>query len=276
MKTLFLRNSLLFLFAITCCKPESDTIPSGIVSLSPSITKEIIDLGAEELLAGVTSYHPPLSRKVEIIGSITVPNFEKILLLKPDIVLFSEEDGSTQPLKPLEASGLRLHKFGRNKNFSDICANYIELGKIIGKESEARSKAALYASALSAAKRGGRGVSVLVLISHEPLITASGLSFIGQMITDAGGKNIFDDAGIPYPIVSAEAIVHRDPDAVIIMSEGGTESFSKSFSRFSMRALKNGALFKIEPEHIAYYTPADYADAVKDFTLIFDSLKPKQ
>jgi hypothetical protein len=60
------------------------------------------------------------------------------------------------------------------------------------------------------------------------------------------------------------------------MSEGGTESFRKSFGRFSMKALKSDALFKIDPEHIAYYTPADYAAAVTDFSLIFDSLRPKQ
>jgi len=267
---------LLFLLLICCigCSPSArKDIPFGIVSLSPSITRGIIDLGAENLLVGVTSYHPPLSRKIESVGSLNLPNLEKILLLKPELVLFSKEDAATQRLEALKSSGLCLHGFSRNTNFRDVCANYIELGKIIGKDGEAKRKAALYVNALSKLKRNSGEILLLVLISHEPLITVSGMSFIGEMINDAGGKNVFADESRPYPVVSIESVVNRSPDVVIIMTDGGVEYFQKKFGVFSMKALRNNNIFKIEPEHVAYYTPSDYVAAVKDFISILDSVK---
>ncbi|MCL2025808.1 MAG: helical backbone metal receptor [Leptospirales bacterium] len=271
-----INRTLPFLFLICCIncgQSAKKDVPFGIVSLSPSITRGIIDLGAEDLLVGVTSYHPPLSRKIESVGSLNLPNLEKILFLKPQLVLFSEEDAATQRLEGLKASGLYLHGFSRNTNFYDICANYIELGKIIGRDSEAERKAALYMDAISKLKKNSNEISLLVLISHEPLITASGMSFVGKIINDAGGRNVFADAPRPYPIVSIESIISKSPDAVIIMSNGGVEYFQKKFGVFSMKALKNNNVFKIEPEHIAYYTPSDYVAAVKDFISILDSVK---
>ena len=265
--------SLILICCAACGQSAKKDISSGIVSLSPSITRGIIDLGAEDLLVGVTSYHPPLSRKIESVGSLNLPNLEKILLLKPELVLFSEEDALTQRLEALESSGLRLHRFVRNTNFYDICANYIELGKLTGREDEARSKAAIYAGALSKLERNSREISLLVLVSHEPLITVSGMSFIGEIINDAGGRNIFADAPRPYPIINVESVVRRSPDAVIIMSDGGVEYFRKKTDAFPMKALINNNVFKIEHEHAAYYTPSDYVAAVKDFISILDSVK---
>ena len=270
-------NYVLLFFVLICCTvcgpSAKKDVSSGIVSLSPSITRGIIDLDAEDLLVGVTSYHPPLSRKIESVGSLNLPNLEKILRLRPELVLFSEEDAATQRLEAFESSGLCLHGFARNTNFSDICANYIKLGEIIGKENEARSKAALYTDALSKLEKNRRGISLIVLISHEPLITVSGMSFIGEIINDAGGKNIFADAARAYPIVGIESIVRRSPDAVIIMTDGGVEYFQKKMAAFSMKASANGNIFEIKPEHIAYYTPFDYAAAVKDFISILDLVK---
>ena len=264
---------LVLVFCTVCGPSAKQEVSSGIVSLSPSITRKIIDLGAEDKLVGVTSYHPPLSRKIESVGSLNIPNLEKILLLKPELVLFSEEDAATQRLEIFESSGLRMHGFPKNTSFSDICANYIELGKIIGKENEARRKAKLYSETLSKLKRNSRGISLLVLVSHEPFITVSGMSFIGEIINDAGGKNIFADVTRPYPIVSIESVVRRSPDAVVIMTDGGVEYFQKKMKAFSMKALASNNVFKIEPEHIAYYTPYDYVAAVKDFISILDSVK---
>ena len=67
---------------------------NSIVSLSPSITREIIDLDSENILKGVTSYHPPLKNKIEIVGNLLKPNIEKISLINPELILFSKEDNT--------------------------------------------------------------------------------------------------------------------------------------------------------------------------------------
>ena len=256
----------------TACKQNPMPVESfGIVSLSPSITRQLVDLNAEDLLVGVTSYSPPLSRKIEIVGSIVVPNFEKILLLKPSVVLYSQEDSLTQQLDPLKASGLMLRSFGRNNNFEAICKNYIELGRIINKQLEAESKVAAYKKELIAAKKDSLNISVLMLVSWKPLISVSNDSFIGHIINDAGGKNIFNNTVSSYPLISSEAVALRDPDAVIIMTEGDGSGFAELFRSFSLRAIKNNNVFTIDPEHIAYYTPRDYIAAVNEIAKIISN-----
>ena len=262
----------LCLYSFTACKQNPMPAESfGIVSLSPSITRQLVDLNAEDLLVGVTTLHPPLTRQVEIIGSLVVPNFEKILRLRPSLVLFSEEDSHTQKLDPLKSSGLTLYGFGRNNNFEAICKNYIELGRIINKQLEAESKVAAYKKELIAAKTKPVGISVLMLVSWKPLISVSNDSFIGHIINDAGGKNIFHDTVSSYPLISPEAVALRDPDAVIIMTEGDGSGFTELFRSFSLRAIKNNNVFTIDPEHIAYYTPRDYIVAVNEIVKIISN-----
>lgn len=271
-----IRYIFLCLFVVIGCKQNS--LPSesfGVVSLSPSITRQIVDLDAERLLVGVTSFHPPLSRDIASVGTLVAPNFEKILLLKPAVVLFSLEDSLTQRLDPLKTSGLVLHGFSRNTNFEAVCANYIELGRLIGKEKQAVSRTAAYREELAAARCQPRGISVLLLVSWEPLISVSDGTFIGHVIKDAGGKNIFPETAGSYPIITPEAVALCDPDVVIIMSEGNSEGFLKRFRAFSMRAVRNGNVFTIKPDHIAYFTPKDYIMAVNEIAEILANISVK-
>jgi ABC-type hemin transport system substrate-binding protein len=91
--------------------------PERIISLSPSITRCILDLGAGDLLAGVTDYTLHSGLKIESVGAYISPNMEKIIRLKPDLVLVSEEDRYIQKLHLLEKFGLRIEVIGRNSGF---------------------------------------------------------------------------------------------------------------------------------------------------------------
>lgn len=246
-----------------------------IVSLSPSITRQLIDLDAEDMLAGVTALHPPLSKPVPVIGSMLRPNSEKIILLKPDIVLLSEEDSATQSVGFLETCNLNSRKFGRNGSFEDICKNYIELGRLIGKEQLAEQKAAVYAAQVKAARAKQIGLTVLLLVAHEPLITASDKSFVGRIITDAGGSNCFKELAVPYPIVSPEAVIKKNPHVMLAITQGGADYLRQKFSGFNLAAYNNDLIAEISPERLTYYTPADYASAVRELSEILTKAKEK-
>ena len=119
-----------------------------IISLSPSITGQIIDLGAEDNIVGVTPYHPPLKRDVPLVGTYISPSIEKIISLKPDIILLSEEDGEIQRDSFFEKFGLKYYRFGRNSDFQSICGNYYLLGEMIGRRDSASAKIKYYISTL--------------------------------------------------------------------------------------------------------------------------------
>ena len=258
-----------------CAKPSGEPLPKGtfsrIVSLSPSITKQIIDLGQEERLVGVTSFHPPMKNKnIPTVGNITHVNVEAIVKLQPDIVLFSTED-STQQRELLIASGIVTHKFGRNSDFEAIGRNYLNLGILLGEEKRAKKKLGHYRKTLETLRSSlkGEAIATLFLVSHRPLITVSDNSYISHIIKDGGGKNIFGSLSRPYPVISAEALVRKDPQAIFVMTKGGKEELIKTLAPFKVTAVKRGAIFSIDPTHVAHYTPGDYVRAVEEIHSFF-------
>lgn len=240
-----------------------------VVSLSPAITREIIDLESEYLLVGVTEYHPPLSRKIDIVGNLIQPNIEKIISLNPDIVMLSNEDNPIQSVERLDATGIRTHSFGRNEDFEEICSNYLKLATLIGKRELARSKLTEYRNTLRAIRHNETRLSIALFIDHSSLIAASGNSYVGKIIKDAGGSNCLEGFEVPYPIVSEEFIVTCNPDIIISIREGSENYFKRIFSDFPfITAIKNDTIYSIRPDRVAFYTPGDYVSSVQEIAEI--------
>lgn len=241
-----------------------------IISLSPSITRQIIDLDSEDRLVGVTSYHPPLKRKVDIVGTLIQPNIEKIVILRPDIILFSEEDNPTQNIERLGLTGFRTFLFSRNSSIEDLFNNYLKLAEILNKEEIARVKIKYYRAKLESYRVLSKRYRTAFVISHDPLIIASNTSFIGRIIEDAGGKNIFRDLKIPYPKISAEFLIRLDPDIIVSMMSGAEVYFRTVFRDFENSKIKRyNNIYYIKPDKISFYNPKDYVDSVKIVSDIF-------
>jgi iron complex transport system substrate-binding protein len=230
----------------------------------------MLDLEASHLLAGVTTYSPPLPHEVEIVGNLTNPNVEKIILLKPDAVLYSVEDAAVQRTEQLTALGIKQFSFRRNTDYKTICDNYRSLARIIGKEELAEKKLTAYNRKLEEIKNRSHNrarPSVAFFVSLEPLITVSRLSFISGIIDDAGGMNVYHDLEKAYPLVSAESLIILKPEIILSMMPDGENFFTRLLSGYSMK--KNdlsGKVYSINPDNIALYTPANYVNSVDEIS----------
>jgi len=244
-----------------------------VVSLSPSITRQIIDLGSEELLAGVTSYHPQLTKKVKIVGTLVKPNIEVITMLRPDIVLLSAEDSAVQITDSLRTMDLNLHIFKRNMDFESICGNYLALAEIIGKRGLALERLEQYRKQRRQLMRKAGDSRVAVFISHEPLITAGGGSFISRIIEDSGGTNVYGTLHSSYPILSVESLVAQNPDAIISMDRDPEVFFNRVLKGFGIKAVGQGHVYYIPAEKISYYTPGDYIASMRSMSLLIERIK---
>jgi iron complex transport system substrate-binding protein len=279
--------ALLLLVLFPVCAPENKTAAaegpiSRIISLSPSISREIDDLGAGGLLVGVTSYDDYRDRGMEVVGTLMQPNIEKIIMLKPDLVLFSAEDGLVQNAGRLIDAGVAAHRFARNKNFDDILNNYLILADILGKEDTARKKIGKYREMRDRVKSAGLSDTApqrphaVFLLSCSPLIVASADSFIGQIIRDAGGTCFSEGGGGPHPLISVETLVVSDPDLIITMT--GDEDTGYFFRRLAadfgeLRAMRYGNIFSISDDNIPYYTPADYVKSLEKMAVMMQKAK---
>jgi iron complex transport system substrate-binding protein len=240
-----------------------------IVSLSPSITRQVIDLESGHLICGITSFDDPPENGRAIVGSMISPDIEKIVSLRPDVVLLSMEDNPTQPADRLFAIGVPCVVFQRNKDFSSIRENYLRLARLLGKVALARRKLHEYERKPPGRAPSGRPLKVALFVSHNPLLAATASSFIGGVIEQAGGVNIFE-RGLPaYAMASVEYIVMRDPDVIVSIIPGSDGFFAGLFDRpRHVSALRTGNVFTMDPGHICYYSPADYVASVKELSII--------
>lgn len=233
-----------------------------IISLSPSLTRQIADLGARDRLVGATSLDAPQAGNVPSVGNLIQVDLERILSLRPDIVLASDEDGAVQFTGRIRAAGISVFLFGKNRDGEGIFENYLALARLLGREEAAEAKLKGYKAALAKARGPGPRPRVALFVSHHPLMAVSRASFPGRVIEDAGGTNIFGEGLAPYPIVSAEFIVRLDPDLILSIMPGSEEFFKYLLKDFpGLRVMKQGNIRSIGDD-ITYYTPADYVRSV--------------
>lgn len=277
---------LLAAVILSCCSGDGASgteitgRPQRIVSLSPSITSEMIDLGCAGLIVGVTTWHPPLPGRVEIVGSLINPSIEKIVLLRPDTILCSKEDSAVQKTEQLKSMNIRIVEFGRNSDFGSICENYLRLARLLGREKEAEAGLEIYRLRLDAVKNSakkmtgtGRPPAVAFFASYRPLITASSLSYIGRIIEDAGGNNIYGGLERPYPYVSAESLPALNPEIIISIVDGGREFFGELFKDRGEPPAFIDNIHGLDPAIIAMYTPVNYVSSVEKIFSIIDGYK---
>lgn len=113
--------------------------PERIISLGPVITEELFLLGVGDRVIGNTIYciNPPEAKTKEKIGTVIEINIEKILSLKPDLVLATNLTDQ-KAVKKLKTLGIRVESFSYPENFNRICLDFLKLGKLVGKEKKAK------------------------------------------------------------------------------------------------------------------------------------------
>jgi ABC-type hemin transport system substrate-binding protein len=260
---LFLAAAFLLVF-LSCGRMDrgeqqggGDT-PERIVSLSPSLTRQVIDLGAETRLVGVTSWHPPLKRKVPVVGSLVHPSLEKILALEPDLVILSREDGAVQRTGRLKDLGLRVHVFERNDSWSHIAKNYLELARLLGLEGLGRENMDLYRRELESLDKSVNKRAAIIL-SHAPLVTVSSRAFPGDALRRAGGINVFSHLGQRYAPVTLEALLVARPEVLLVTSRPAVRWLKGRLEK----AGRDIRVRFIEHDPVSYYAPKEFVESVR-------------
>ncbi len=262
----FIMTAALALFALSCAAPaggrSSNVPPKRIVSLSPSLTAEIIDLGARDAIVGITTFQPPVGRKVAVVGSLINPSIEKIVALRPDLVVLSEEDGAVQNVPMLNRLDVPTRVFARNDAYPAIRDNYLLLARVVGREREAMLRLGEYRARLDSITHRDGASGIAFFVSYSPLVTVSGRSFMGAVIRDAGGRNVYEDISTPFPLVSMESLVARNPDMIVIMRDGSENDFMRALARYgAMKAVAAKRVYTVDPDDVSHYTPACYVRA---------------
>ncbi|MFK5952322.1 MAG: helical backbone metal receptor [Desulfobacterium sp.] len=259
------------------------TMPQRIISLGPVLTKTIYLLGAGDRLLADTTYcdDPPNTPPKEKIGSLIQVNVEKIISLKPDLVLASQFTKEKQ-IKVLRQFDITVVPFKNPKTFEEICANTLRLGQLIGATDKAEK---IIATARAEVTKVQELIAdlppkrVFIQIGIKPLHTANEETFVNEFIRFSGGINIaaHENSGV----YSREKVVKENPDVILISTMGSSKSASitekQQWMVFgTMRAVQHNAIHLLDSEIICSPTPLIFARGVREITrLLHPSLDLK-
>ena len=199
--------------------------PKRIVSLAPSITETLFALGLEDRIVGVTSFcdYPAEAKQKESIGDTLKPNIERIIALKPDLVIVSTASQLEQIVRRLDELRIPVY-VSSPRNLEGTLDSIDRLGEISGVADRAHKLTAELRSRIDAvrARVAARPPPpVFFILGSEPLITAGGPSFINDLIARAGGRSISADETADYPQFSLETAVARRPEVIFLQAGEG-------------------------------------------------------
>ncbi|MCL2134015.1 MAG: cobalamin-binding protein [Candidatus Bathyarchaeota archaeon] len=204
------------------------SVPQRIVSLAPSSTEVLFAIGAGDQVVGVTDFcdYPPNVPKgiaegtITSIGNYWMPAIEPIIALEPDLVMAFGGGASDEAAAKLRSMGYTVIVLNP-KNVNNVFDNIELVGKITGHTSEATKLVDNLQKRVDAITDKVAGITVkpkvYIEISDDPLMAVGPNSFLDDLVTLAGGTNIFYDAITPYPIISSDAVISKNPDIILLL-----------------------------------------------------------
>jgi len=226
-----------------------------VVSLAPSVTEILFAVGLDAEVVGVTTFcdYPAQARSKPKIGSST-PNLEAILGLKPDLVVGNKDFIRPDALAKLEQLKIPVFILAP-KTIEEILGHISTVGRLVGHEREARAVVQGLRERLSELRNrmgAARPVRVFYVVNTDPLISVGSGSFIHQMLELAGGENIVGQTSIPYPKVSLEEVLRRDPEVLLFpvgASEGIPEPEQQRWRKWTtLSAVAHNRLHQVRAE----------------------------
>jgi iron complex transport system substrate-binding protein len=233
--------------------------PQRIVSLTPVDSEILGALHEQAEVVGVdyyTDYPADMAAKPKITDVNSTPNIEQIIALKPDLVLsYGHDTNSSVSHADTQLMAAHITVYDLPALNLDGSINEIRLiGQLTHTESAANALASSMRSRIDAVKATVAtapkpSVYMELYYGNGPTYVFGGGSFGDELITDAGGANVFhgDTSGAGYPAVNNEAIIAANPQ-VIILTDGATPAQVAARPGWgALAAVKSGAIYSIDP-----------------------------
>ena len=239
-----------------------------IISLAPSVTESLYELGLEENLIANTVYCSDGNFKKEKIGTLIEPSIEKIISLKPDLIVGTEEGNYETVIDKMLRLKLTVYVMGKYSNFEDICDNFQKLADYLGKSDEAKKdidEVKKEISNLSNETKDKKQEKIFWEVGANPIFTIGKRSFINEYNKFINGINVFENVDMRYPNISVESVIERNPDIIILVNMGDVsdQEIFKWNKYKNISAVKNNKIYLLEATDIFTPTPKKFLHGIK-------------
>ncbi|MDX9751189.1 MAG: helical backbone metal receptor [Flavobacteriales bacterium] len=195
-------------------------LPQRIISLVPSQTELLFDLGVEDRVVGITKFciHPAeWFRSKPRVGGTKKVDIDKVRALEPDLIIGNKEENARADIEALEQE---FPVWMSDINDLDGALDMIRrVGELTGTAPKAEAIATVIAAGFAALLPDPHGYSVAYLIWRDPWMAAGPGTFIHDMLRRCGHVNAFAHHSERYPEVSPAELAAADPDLVFLSSE---------------------------------------------------------
>jgi iron complex transport system substrate-binding protein len=232
--------------------------PQRIISLTPHLTELLFAVGAGAQLVGTDSAsdYPDAARALPRVGDYSRINFERILALKPDLILVWVGGNRAADIHGLKKMGVPVLQTQATR-LDDVARLLRLVGQVSGHAGAGETAAQAYSARLEALQvRGGRKppVRVFYQVWDRPLMTVGGAHWISDALALCGARNVFADLRAVSPVVSREAVLRRAP--ALIVSGSDAPDMQRQWQRFaSLPAVKNQAFVRVDADLLHRPTP---------------------
>ena len=228
-----------------------DKTPQRIVSLLPSLTESVCELGQCNRLVGVDRYSdfPASLKSLPKVGGGLDPNIEAIVSLRPDVVLMATSSRAAERLQALGIKVIALEP----KTHADVQRVILKLGQVLDVPDAQKIWRAIDAGVSAAAQSlpaSVKNTRVYFEVNQGPY-AAGELSFIGETLTRLGVKNIVPAKLGPFPKLNPEFIVRANPDLIMI-GQRSVDGMAQRPGWSSIRALREQrvCIFPVEQSNV--------------------------
>lgn len=229
---------------------ELADFPKRIISIVPSQSELLWDLGLKKELVGITKFciHPEeMFKTIERVGGTKNLNIEKIRLLKPDLIIGNKEENEHSQILELQ----KEFKVWMSDIYTleDALKAINETGSLVNKEKEADSMTIKIQDSFRQLKKTNQ--SVLYFIWKKPYMAAGKATFIGNILTMAGFINCMEEEHLRYPQLTLDDIKKLNPELIFLSSE--PFPFNEEHIREIQQVLPHAKICLVDGELFSWY-----------------------
>ena len=232
-----------------------------VISLAPHMTELMFAAGAGSHLVGAVEFsnYPEAAKSIARIGDSASLDLERIVELKPDLILVWQHGNAQRQLDKLLGLGIPVF-YNQPDRLGQVARSIEKLGRLAGTEAVASAVASAYVAREAQLRKhyaGRAPVGVFFQIWEKPLMTVNKDHIISDVIQLCGGRNVMGDLKQLAPVISTEAVLEADPE--VIAGGTGEPNTRGSLDEWKawprILAVKRDNLFVIDADLISRFSP---------------------
>lgn len=253
--------------------------PQRVITLSPHATELVYAVGGGDQIVGTitSSDFPEAAKSVPRVGDGILLNQERIIMLKPTLLIGWQASGAALEVAPLARRLGAEVVYSMPQRLRDIPADVRHIGHLLGREAPANELASAMESRIDALETryaDQEAVTVFIEAGSMPLYTIGGDPLLNDALRICGAVNIYGDSGIPAPRVPVESVLIRDPDLIVAPQRHGTDArqLRERWTGYGLGAAINGRVHIADPD--ALFRPGPrLIDATEDLCAAIDAIR---